>query len=268
MDAHETELKRAGPAPSIVIGALLAVAGIMIGVRIREDRTPRATRSDSPPAAVARVAPAVSGSAWTPRTALPDPVTLAALLDDVSADRPVRALLHEPDWLVRAIRATGALAEGRVPREILRDAAPAAPFSVERTGRDAVIAAASYHRYDAFADAVGGISPAAVRALFVALREPIDEAAHLLRGRSAAFDTVAMEALLRVEAAPIVEGDVLVRKEGGAFVFEDVRLEALGDLEKQLLRMGPRNTRTLQSKAKEIREALGMQEPARTALAR
>lgn len=51
-------------------------------------------------------------------------------------------------------------------------------------------------------------------------------------------------------------------------MFEDVRLEALGDLEKQLLRMGPRNTRTLQSKAKEIREALGMQAPARTALAR
>ncbi len=60
--------------------------------------------------------------------------------------------------------------------------------------------------------------------------------------------------------------DIIVRLDGGRFVFVDPRLEALGDLEKQLLRMGPRNARLVQEKARDIREALGFQAP--VALAR
>jgi hypothetical protein len=265
MDAHETALKRASLAPTIAVGALLVVAGVMIGVRIREDRLPRETPSHPGPADVPQSA---GSSVSAAGTGLPDPATVAMLLDDVSADPPVRTVLHEPDWLRRAIRATGDVAAGRVPRDLFHYAAPTEPFSVEGVGRDTVISTASYRRYDAFADGVGGISPAAVRALFVALRAPIDEASDLLGEPPAAFDTVVKGALLRVEAAPVVDGDVLVRKQGGSFVFEEARLEALGNFEKQLLRMGPRNTRVLQSKAKEIREALGIEEPPRTALAR
>jgi hypothetical protein len=265
MDSHRTTLKRAGPAPSVVLGALVVVAAAMFAFRAREDGP--SGLMDSPPSST-RFAPMVQASIapMLGGTGLSDPLTVAALLGDVSADRPVRDFLRESDWLRRAILVTEALAAGRVPRDVLRFAAPAGPLAVEQVGRDTVIGPASYHRYDGFADAVGSISPAALRAVFVAVRSSIDSAYRSLGGRSAPFEEVVARALVRVEVAPAGPGDLVVRPEGGRFVFMDPRLEALGDLEKQLLRMGPRNARLVQDKAKEIREELGLS--AMTALAR
>jgi len=50
---------------------------------------------------------------------------------------------------------------------------------------------------------------------------------------------------------------------GATWAFADPSLEGLGDVEKQILRMGPRNARILQAKAREISQALGMGAPAR-----
>lgn len=264
MEPHRSAPRRAGPVPSTLIGALLVVAGLMLALRARED-------------GVTREGPAFEGEVTAPRAApapgwagLPDPLTVAALLDDVSADPPVRTFLHERDWIGRAVRAAAALAAGRVPRELVRGAAPAGRFSVETVGRETVISVESYRRYDALADAVGGISPAAVRALITALRAPIEAAYRSAGDPSAPLDALVARALLRVEAAPVPEGEILVRPAGAYFVLEDPHLEALGDVEKQLLRMGPRNARVLQAKAREIREALGLDAPAPapTALAR
>jgi hypothetical protein len=44
--------------------------------------------------------------------------------------------------------------------------------------------------------------------------------------------------------------------------YADPALERLGDVERQLLRMGPRNGRILQEKAREIARALGLASPA------
>jgi hypothetical protein len=53
----------------------------------------------------------------------------------------------------------------------------------------------------------------------------------------------------------------------GLFVYEDERLERAGAVEKHLLRMGPRNTRLVQAKARELLEALGLP-PSRAATPR
>ena len=56
---------------------------------------------------------------------------------------------------------------------------------------------------------------------------------------------------------------------GGIYAFADPRLEALPALEKQLLRMGPRNERIFQEKAKGLEQALGLGvEPAASAAGR
>ena len=48
------------------------------------------------------------------------------------------------------------------------------------------------------------------------------------------------------------EGDVRVVPEDGLFRFQDRALEDRPELEKHLLRMGPRNARILQEKAREL----------------
>jgi hypothetical protein len=42
------------------------------------------------------------------------------------------------------------------------------------------------------------------------------------------------------------------------YVFADPALEALSEVEKHLVRMGPRNERIVQAKARELREALAL----------
>jgi hypothetical protein len=57
------------------------------------------------------------------------------------------------------------------------------------------------------------------------------------------------------------EGDVPVAEREGVFVFQDERLEGAREVEKHLLRMGPRNTRLVQAKARELLDALGLPPP-------
>ena len=72
------------------------------------------------------------------------------------------------------------------------------------------------------------------------------------------MDSALSRGLARIEAVPIVDGDVAVRDEDGVFVFSEEKLERLRDVEKHVLRMGPRNARLLQAKARELRAALGL----------
>jgi len=73
------------------------------------------------------------------------------------------------------------------------------------------------------------------------------------------FDQVAAKALQRIIDAPVVEKPVrLVPKGANNFGFEDEKLEAQGPVEKLLLRMGPKNTRLLQNKARELAAALDL----------
>jgi hypothetical protein len=57
------------------------------------------------------------------------------------------------------------------------------------------------------------------------------------------------------------EGPVLVEPDGAVYAFADPKLEALGPVEKHLLRMGPRNARLVQQKAREIETSLGLAKP-------
>jgi hypothetical protein len=78
-----------------------------------------------------------------------------------------------------------------------------------------------------------------------------------------AADRVTARALSRIEAAPVREGDVaVVEGKGTVYAFADPGLEALGPVEKHLLRMGPRNAQLLQAKARDVRAALGLSAPA------
>jgi hypothetical protein len=60
----------------------------------------------------------------------------------------------------------------------------------------------------------------------------------------------------------VVEGDVAVEAAGPVlYLFADPALEALGPVEKQLLRMGPRNARLVKQQAVALLAALQLQPP-------
>jgi hypothetical protein len=178
------------------------------------------------------------------------------LLEVISANALVRAWLAEGDPIRRAVVLLANAAEGVVARKLLAPFAPASPFSVEQRGDSAVIAPESYARYDAAADAIDSLDAKAFASAYRRLRGVLESALRELGYPAGSLDRLTVRALHRIEAAQVADGDVWVRNEGGVWLYADPRLERLGELDKQLLRMGPRNERRAQAKARELREAL------------
>lgn len=237
----------------VLAAAAIAAAGAAVVWYVR--------RLPAQPAA----APAPTPSAEAPRAeapAGPAPVASAAqvrsLLEAVSPDSRFRRWLAEGDLVRRWVVVTDNIAEGVSPRGQLGFLAPARPFSVKRRAGMDVIALDSYQRYDDFADIVASVDAQALARAYRALHPVLEAAYRALGYPEASLDRVTARALHRIEAAPVREGAVAVVGSDGVYAFADARLENLGAVEKHLLRMGPRNTRLLQAKAREILLALGL----------
>ncbi len=232
--------------------ALVALAAAGAGV-FWYLRRPPSQPAAAPPTAEAPKAEAPSG----PAPAV-DASQVHSLVEAFSSDPRFRRWVLEDDLVRRWVVVTDNLAEGVSPRRQLGFLAPARPFSVERRGRREVIAPASYHRYDEFADVVASVDAQAVARAYRALHPVLEAAYRALGYPDASLDQVTARALRRIEMAPALDGEVEVVADGTVYVFTDARLERLGAVEKHLLRMGPRNTRLLQAKAREILLALGL----------
>jgi hypothetical protein len=204
-------------------------------------------------------------AAEPPEAVLPDAPAPAmdegrvrSLLEPVSPDLTFRRWLDAGELVQAWTVVTDNVAEGVTPRKRLQLLAPKQPFIVlEQPGR-IVIAPISYARYDWVADAVASVDAQALARAYRELRPAVEGAYRALGYPGASLDRVTVRALSRIEMAPVRDGEVEVVGDRGLYLFADPALERLGDIEKHLLRMGPRNTRILQRKAREIREALAL----------
>ncbi len=181
---------------------------------------------------------------------------MRSLLESVSPNALFRRGLAEDDLVRRWVILTDNLAEGVSPRQQLGFLAPSRSFSVAARGGTSVIALSSYHRYDDFAAAVTSVDAQALAKVYRELHPVLEGAYRALGYPNASLDGVTARALRRIGGAPVKDEEVVVQAKGGIYVFADPRLEGLGQVEKHLLRMGPRNTRLLQAKAREISQAL------------
>lgn len=254
-------LRRTHPMIPAAALALAALAGGALWLW-RGGAAPAPAPPSAPQAEPPAAAPPEAAEEGAPATPVA-PADVRALLEGASADGAYRRWVAEADLLERWAAIAENLSQGASPRAHLPFLRPAAPFSVERRDGLAVIAPASYRRYDGFADAVATLD---ARALARAYRtvHPALEATYRARGYPrGALDVATAKALRRLLAAPVVERDVAVVDEGGIYLFEDPALERLDEVDKHLLRMGARNTRLLQGKARELLDALAL--PAETA---
>ena len=223
-----------------------------------------------PSLATAPEAPAQAPAAPAPGGPAPAPAPVAAgeatraLLEAVSPNPAYRAWLAAGDVLNRWAVVTDNLAEGTSPRRALQPLAPSRPFTVAQRGAVTVIAPESYRRYDLVGDAVASVDVKAFAAAYRALHPMLEAAWRALGDPHGSLDAVAARALARLAAAPVAEGDLAVEPAGPrVYLFADSALEAQGPVEKQLLRMGPRNGRIVKEKAAALLKALGLKPPGR-----
>jgi hypothetical protein len=242
----------AAPLVLVVIGIVAAAAGALY-LFLRTSPPPPPPGA-SPPPTVEAPGPATGPTVGPDRQ--------RTLLEAVSPNALLRGFLLAPDVARRWAVAVENLANDVVPRKQLEPFAPAGSFAVVRQGGKAFIDPQSYRRFDAVGDAVASVNVDAFVIAYAALRPPLEAAYRALGYPDGSIDRAAARALHRIEIVPVRDGEVaVVEGPGATWAYADPQLEGLGDVEKQILRMGPRNARILQGKAREISQALGMGAP-------
>jgi len=237
--------------------ALVAAAAVALWLRQRTSPAPAQLAGSAPAAAPV---PETAPSPEAKPAAAPGPEQARSLFEAISSSPLFRSGLSG-DLVRRWVVVTDNLALGESPRRELAFLAPRGSFSVMKRGGRTFIATASYRRYDDFSAVVASLDARAVARAYRALHAPLEAAYRALGYPQGSLDEVTARALRRIEEAPVEPGEVeVVQGEGALYLFRDVRLEALGAVEKHFLRMGPRNTRLIQAKAREIRQALELRQ--------
>lgn len=151
------------------------------------------------------------------------------------------------------------VADGKTPARQLPGLRPSGRLGVVERGDELYLDPRSYERYDGFAAATASIDPAGAARLYTMLKPRIEEAYRELGMPDTPFDRTLERAIVVLLETPVVDSPTRVKPMGGVghgFAASD--LEARPAAQKQLLRMGPQNTRTIQTSLRAIALALGI----------
>ena len=207
----------------------------------------------------------------SPSSQLSAPADQAALPPLTESDTSVRQLVaglsthpRFASWLVpnnlidRFVAIVDNIAEGRRPTSHLRVVAPSEPFRVIQNGSSVAIDPRSYERYDVIADVVVSVDAQGAAKLYTMLKPLLDEASRQLGYPDRRFDDTVAQAIQHLLDTPVPSADVPVVQDEAVYLYADPELEARSAIEKQLMRMGPRNVRMIQDKLRELVRALGL----------
>ncbi len=145
------------------------------------------------------------------------------------------------------------IANGKVSRDVVEVIAPEKPFSVTTISQKTfLLDPLSYERYDEFTEVLTSID-ARRAAQFYELLEPLfQEAFEELGYPEKNFTSIVFQAIGQLLEAPVVEEPILLTRPVVMYEFLDPSLEALSASQKQMIRLGPENTKALQLKLSEI----------------
>lgn len=231
---------------------------------------PPKTQEPSPPPPPAEPKPAVEAEE---KEAVPQPaVTLPALdQSDDFVKQTIKGLSPHgkiADWMkiknvIRVITAAvDNIARGKSPRAHLGFLFYGQVFSAGEKGGKLYLHPKSYERYDLLADAFVSLNTGRMVQAYGKLKPLFQEAYRELGYPQKDFHSTLIRAIQRVLDAPVVEREVLLKEEGKGvnYLYVDDGLEDMNEVQKHLLRMGPKNTRKIQQKLREIAQALGVPE--------
>lgn len=134
---------------------------------------------------------------------------------------------------------------------------PEQPFSAAQDNLKPVMDAASYRRYDRLAAAVDALDVQAALASYRKIRPLLLQAfKEFSYPEEYSLEDIFIKAAAIILAAPIIEGKIELESHGARYKFADRKLEDLNPIHKQMLRMGPENTRLIQNKLRVLAEKL------------
>lgn len=165
-------------------------------------------------------------------------------------------LVAEENLAARMAALLDGTSRGLILRKSLPLSAPEEPFEVEVQDGQTYLDPAGYERYEGYAEAIASLDVEAIAASFHRLRPLYEQAYGQLGLDPEDFDNAVIRTLDRIIATPELEQPIPLEQDSVMYTYADPELEALAPLQKQLLRMGPENTRRIKEQARALREAL------------
>jgi hypothetical protein len=252
------------PRPRLGLWIAVAVLAVAAGVASyvvfsRRGPAPPQTAAVAPPPAQAPAQP-LGGqpeAVNVPPLGESDPI-VRELVRQISAHPTVAAWLAT-NGLIRNFTVDVAnIVEGKTPAPQLGALKPSASFQVMDRNGERFIDPRSYERYNNLAAAAASIDPDGAARVYATLKPRIEEAYAELGVRPAAFDQALERAIVVLLQTPVVDRPIRVEPKGIGYAFADPALENLTGAQKQLLRMGPANMRTVQAALRRVALALGI----------
>ena len=216
-------------------------------------------------AAVVEAAPAVDEPVDEPSEAQPvEPAALPPLDESDAFVRAQTSLVCLPlAWMAadNLVRRAAVLIEnasrGELPPKRGGLLPPLDAFLIRQEGERFFMDESGYPRFDPYLDQLEAIDPerlaGCIRLLDPLLDQALNELGHS-DGPQAGIATV-IDRIMAVPE-PIEGGDIELVQPKVLFLYADPRLESLSSLQKQVLRMGPENTRRLKAYVTRLRPLL------------
>lgn len=185
-----------------------------------------------------------------------DPEVRKDLLDAVW-NQDFAAMLVSEDLIRKTVVFVDNIANNGVERDFTVLKGPSQRFQVVTTeANEQVIDPASYNRYDIYVTMLESLNENDLRRLYDKYQPLVQEVYSELGYPDKDFRDTLLKAINNVLDTPEIEGTVEVVQPKVMYEFKDESLEALTSVQKQVLRMGPDNTKKLKVVLKKFRRAL------------
>ena len=185
-----------------------------------------------------------------------DPV-IRDLIKGITSNAQLANWAKTNDLILKFVAGIDNIANGQSPRAQVDFFTLSEGFHVmERNGRT-YVNPASYSRYTAVAEAFDSLDTEGSIRLYKQLKPVIQEAYEDLGYPDTDFEDTLTRAIVELLRVPVVK-DILLEKKVISYAMVDPELEGLSQAQKHLLRMGPENVLRIQSKLREMAQALGI----------
>jgi hypothetical protein len=182
----------------------------------------------------------------------------ALLREEIAGVSPALAEWLSTDQLIRKyVVIANDFSQGLRLEKHLRFLGQDQPFAVEQDNEKLFIAAKSYQRYDRLAAAIDALDVQATLSVYKKFRPLLLQVfKEFSYPDEYSLEDIFTKAAAVIFAAPVRDGQIAVERHAVHYRFADQQLEALNPIHKQMLRMGPDNTRIIQNKLRLLVEGL------------
>ncbi|MEH6624960.1 MAG: DUF3014 domain-containing protein [Motiliproteus sp.] len=186
-----------------------------------------------------------------------------------NSDREIRAVLVSldatlllTDWLVdeelvrKFVVMVDNMAAGNIPRKhsVIRPLSTS--FRALEQGEQMFLDGYSFGRYGPYVDMLSALNASQVSALYRRYYPLMQQAYGELGYPRESFHERLLVAMDHLLDSPVREGNIELKRPSVMFKYADPELEQLSDVHKQMLRMGPENTRKLINRLTVLRSTL------------